>query len=105
MKESPQDVYALIKAKEFLKKIFSFEIPTRQLTPEESKVLETLFPNLEDAAHALLEKEALLGAIASHSEVMCEPQAIVANAMPMPVEEVRNWEDWPKKGKKELKLS
>ncbi len=52
---------------------FSIELEDKPLTQEQNKLLESLFPDVLDGAYALLNKQALLSAIASQSEVMAIP--------------------------------
>jgi hypothetical protein len=47
---------------------FDLEMEGAQLTVEDRKILEQLFPNLTDKAYELLNKEALLNAIATPAE-------------------------------------
>ena len=49
---------------------FSVEIPAVPLTSDQHKVLDTLFPNLREAAFRLLNQEALLASLATESEIM-----------------------------------
>jgi hypothetical protein len=42
---------------------FDVVIPSYDMTPEESKVLDSLFPDLESAVGRLLMKQALLNAV------------------------------------------
>lgn len=43
--------------------VFEITIPARQLTEAEHKMLQALFPHLNEQAHQLLAKEALLSAM------------------------------------------
>ena len=44
--------------------LFAIQIPTRILTDDERNVISELFPNLADKVYEVLEKEALVSAIA-----------------------------------------
>jgi len=48
----------------------TIEVPARPITEEEQRMLEDLFPNLQDSVHKLLSQEALFGCVASTADMM-----------------------------------
>lgn len=61
--------------------LFEVELPLRVMDPKDLEMLADLFPNTGAQIDALLEKEALLGALATPGQVMGIHQGLASGAL------------------------
>ncbi len=80
MLEPENAVMIVIKAQEVVNNgngTFSVLIPTQHISPEQQKVVQDLLPNLSEQFFVLLNKEALLGCLATDADRAIPPPEYV----------------------------